>query len=104
MIMGIGAGVGGGLVIAMWVAGLMGFLTDVYKEWHDGRRLAQLVSERNRERRAELLAKMIELQRAMQPATSEEPLIESPDRPVNELAGSCPDTSEKSCDTLTHTI
>jgi hypothetical protein len=100
MIMGIGAGVGGGLVIAMWVAGLMGFLTDAYKDWHDGREIAQLVAEKNHKRRAELLGKMIELQRAMQPASS---LIENPGELVNESVG-CSDSGEKSCAPSTYMI
>jgi hypothetical protein len=31
--------------ITTWLAGLMGFLGDIHKEWHDGRQLAQMVAE-----------------------------------------------------------
>jgi hypothetical protein len=104
LVVSISIGAGVGLVIAIWVAGLVGCLGDIYKEWHDGRQLAQMVSEKNHKRRAELVAKLIELQRAMQPGPFEEPVIESPGQPANEMAGSCSDSSEKGCDSLTHTI
>jgi hypothetical protein len=104
LVLGLSIGGAVGVAITTWVAGLMGFLGDIYKEWHDGRQLAQLVKEKNHKRRAELLAKLIELQRAMQPVPSEEPVIESPGQLVNELAGSCSDSSEKGCNPLTYTI
>jgi hypothetical protein len=94
----IGAVVGGS--VAVWATAVTGCLGEIYNEWHDGLQLAQLVKEKKHTRRAELLAKMIELQRAMQPAS---PLIEGPGQLVNESAG-CSDSGEKSCDTLMHTI
>lgn len=86
----IGAVVGG--TIAVWAAMMTGFLGDIYKEWHDGLQLAQLVKEKKHKRRAELLGKLIELQRATQPAT---PLVEGPGQLVKDSVGSCSDSSEK---------
>jgi hypothetical protein len=74
MLMGICTGLGVGLAITTWIAGLLGLLGDMYKEWHGGRQLARMVAETNRKRRAELLAKMIELERAMEPVLSAEPV------------------------------
>jgi hypothetical protein len=55
-----------GAAIAVFVAGLIGFLGDVHASWQTGRRMAQLVTEKQHNRRVELLARMIELERAMQ--------------------------------------
>ncbi len=98
------AGVAVGAAACFFAMGMFGFIGDVYASWQNGRDLALLVTEKNHKRQVELLAKMIELQRAMQPVPSEEPVIESPGQPANELAGSCSDSSEKGCDPLTHTI
>ena len=65
---------------------MIGFLGDIYKIWHDGRELAQIVTEKEHKRRLELLAKMIALQQAMLPVPSEKPVIESRDGTVNEPA------------------
>jgi Na+-driven multidrug efflux pump len=75
-----------GVAIAIWVATLIGFLGEIYKTWQDGRKFAQIVTEKEHKRRLELLAKMIELERAMQPVPSEKPVIEGRDGTVNEPA------------------
>jgi len=80
--MSAGGALGAG--IAIWIAALIGFFGDIYKIWQDGRQLAQLVTEKEHKRRVELLAKMIELERAMQPVPPEEPVIESRHGIVNE--------------------
>ncbi len=55
-----------GAALAVGVAGVIGFLGEVRSCWQRGRQLAQLVTENEHERRLEMLAKMIELERAMQ--------------------------------------
>jgi hypothetical protein len=84
MFLGICIGILAGGSITVWAAGMAGFLSEIYKEWHDGLQLAHLVKEKERERRAELLAKMIELQRTMQPEPSEESVI-AKEQVVNEV-------------------
>ncbi len=90
MVFIIGLSIGGaaGVAVTALVAGLTGFFSDIRKEWQDGRQVAELVKEKNQERRVELLGKLIELQRAMQPVASGEPLIASQEPPVSELATS----------------
>jgi hypothetical protein len=81
MLMGIVIGISIG-VCAMC---LVGFVVEMYTLWQLGRFIAVQVTEKKHKRRAELLAKMIELERARQPVLSEEPVIESRDGIVNEL-------------------
>ncbi len=85
MLMGISIGVGIGSTVCVGLMGLFGFIADMRCSWQTGRELAQLVTEKEHKRRVELLAKMIELERAMQPVPSEKPVIESQERVVNEL-------------------
>jgi hypothetical protein len=63
-------GAGAGITIVELVGVLAFFLGAFYHAWHCGRELAQLVTEKTHKRRVELLAKMIELERVMQPDTS----------------------------------
>jgi hypothetical protein len=93
-----------GVAVSMFVMCLLGFIGDVYASWQNGRKLALLVTEKNHKRRVELLAKLIELQRAMQPVPSEKPVIESPGPLADELAGNCSDSNDKGCAPFTHTI
>ena len=85
LILGMCIGLGTGVCITIWVAALIGFLGDIYSTWQDGRKLAQFVTEKKHKRSVELLAKLIELERAKQPVPSEIPVIESQERVVNEL-------------------
>src|SRR5205823_9948533 len=86
LMLGICVGGAIGMGITLLVAFLIGFLGDVRASWHTGRKLAQFVTEKEHERRVELLANMIELQRAMQPVPSEKPVIESADGTIDEPA------------------
>ena len=63
-------GAGAGMSIVELVGVLAFFLGAFYHTWHCGQHLAQLVTEKEHKRRMELFAKMIELERAMQPDTS----------------------------------
>ena len=75
-----------GASLAIGVAFAIGFLGDVRASWQTGRKIALLVTEEEHSRRVELLAKMIELERAMQQVPPEEPLIGSRDEIVNQSA------------------
>ena len=63
-------GAGAGITIVELVGVLAFFLGAFYHTWHCGQHLAQLVTEKEHKRRMELFAKMIELERVMQPDTS----------------------------------
>jgi hypothetical protein len=80
----VGGGLGAGITVL--VAGLIGFLGDVRACWHTGRKIAQFVTEKEHDRRVELLAKMIELERAMQQVPPEVPVIERRDGTIDEPA------------------
>jgi hypothetical protein len=82
MIMGILIGI----QIGMFVVCLIGFVAEIYTFWQMGRDIAQMVTEKQHKRRAELLAKMIELEQAMQPVPSGRPVIESRGGTVNDPA------------------
>jgi hypothetical protein len=70
MFLGIGIGVAVAMGI-IYVVAIPSFVLGVfYRLWHDGRDLAQLVTEKEHKRRMELFAKMIENERPMQPVTS----------------------------------
>jgi hypothetical protein len=73
-----------GISIGVCALCLFGFLTEMYTFWQLGRYIAVQVTEKNHKRRAELLAKMNELQRAMQQVPPEVPVIESGDGTVTE--------------------
>jgi len=84
IVLSFGVALGAGLTIGAVSA--IGFLGDVHASWQTGRKIAQFVTEKEHKRRVELLAKMIELERAMQPVPSEKPVIEGRDGTVNEPA------------------
>ena len=75
-----------GIAIGIWSVTLIGFVAEIYTFWQMGRDIALLVTEKEHKRRLELLAKMIELERAMQPVPSEKPVIEGQDGVVNRPA------------------
>jgi hypothetical protein len=75
-----------GISIGVCAVCLFGFVTEMYTFWQLGRYIAVQVTEKKHKRRAELLAKMIELERAMQQAPPEVPVIESRDGTVTERA------------------
>jgi len=70
MFIGVLIGLGAGITIIELVVLLAFFLGAFYHTWHCGRELAQLVTEKTHKRRVELLAKMIERERVMQPDMS----------------------------------
>ena len=55
-----------------------------YNMWNDAKNLAQSVTEKNHDRRLELLDKMIEVERAKQRVSAQEPVIEGREQVVNE--------------------
>ena len=65
---------------------LFGFLAEMYTFWQLGRYIAVQVTQKNHKRRAELLAKMIEREQAMQQGPPEVPVIESRSGTVTERA------------------
>jgi hypothetical protein len=81
MIMGIFIGI----TIGVCSMCLFGFVVEMYTFWQLGRYIAVQVTEKKHKRRVELLAMLIELERAKQPVPSEIPVIESQERVVNEL-------------------
>jgi hypothetical protein len=62
--MGLVIGMSLGMVIIGLIVILATVLGGIYRIWHDGRDLAQTVTENKHKRRVQLLAKMIELEQA----------------------------------------
>ena|SRR5579864_6555452 len=74
-----------GISIGVCAVCLVGFVTEIYTFWQLGRYIAVQVTEKKHKQRVELVAKLIELERAKRPVPSEIPVIESQERVVNEL-------------------
>ena len=73
ILLGIVIGIG----IAMVLMFVIGFVAEMYSFWQLGHYMAVQVTKKNHKRRLEMLAKMIELERAMQPVPSGRSVIES---------------------------